>query len=256
MSNNGLIVDEETIKNIPLKHFSVSGILEYMKNEYSFFDKYVLLNWNNTTGQPLMVGSAFHYALEQYYLVAAEGEPMKKEEVLAVAKTHLQNEIVGNYEAGLKDLAESTFAPDVLAEFGEMEAIFDEETGEYDEAKSMQQNKDFFIANAVSEEDFEAGKNKLIDWGKTQSPASAHAELEVLINNYFTREPYKPTQVLHVEANETAVINDLDNNQMPMPMKGKMDLIIRDEEGKIVVIDHKTAKYFTQGDKAQYELQA
>lgn len=44
---------------------------------------------------------------------------------------------------------------------------------------------------------------------------------------------------------------------MPMPLKGKMDLIIRDENGKIVIIDHKTAKFFTENpEKAQYELQA
>lgn len=153
MSNNGLLVNEENIKNIPLAHFSVSGLLEYMKNEYSFFDKYVLLNWNNTTGQPLMVGSAFHYALEQYYNFAAENvdneekKALTCEEVLAIAKSKLDAELDANYEAGLKDLANSKFDANLVAEFENLEAIFDQETGEFDKEKTNAQTKDFFINN-------------------------------------------------------------------------------------------------------------
>ena len=205
-----------------------------MKNEYSFFDKYVLLNWNNTTGQPLMVGSAFHYALEQFYILQGEGKTLTKQEVLKIATDKLSDEIEANEQAGLKEFVSSKLGPDGVIAF---ESVEHPDDVHYTEARETH-----LLANAITQEEIDEAKRMFIDWGKTQSPASALAEIEVLVENYFTRTPYTAQQVLHVEANETAHITDLEGEVMPMPMKGKMDLIIRDEEGKIVVIDHKTAK--------------
>jgi len=44
-----LIINQENVELLPIKHFSVSGLLEYMKNEQSFFKKYIRLEFDNKT---------------------------------------------------------------------------------------------------------------------------------------------------------------------------------------------------------------
>lgn len=64
--------------------------------------------------------------------------------------------------------------------------------------------------------------------------------------------------MLYSEIKETVEICDLEGEVLPLPLKWALDLIVRDENGKICVVDHKWVSFFAdlEKGKAQYELQA
>ena len=206
---NGLIVTHENVINLPVRHFSVSSILEYMKNEYSFFDKYVMLNFDNTTGQSLLVGSSFHAALEHYYRTAKEeGKILSKVEVLSYAFSHLNNSIDQNEEKGQVEFVKEVLGEELAADFL---SLYDyDEEGEVKRIETQLKRVEFAEMNALNLEDFEASKTRFIKWGKTQGRLQALEELEILLQNYFTAIPYQASRILSIESNQTSQIIDLD----------------------------------------------
>lgn len=55
--------------------------------------------------------------------------------------------------------------------------------------------------------------------------------------------------VIAVETNEGRVsIQDLDGNDLPIPIKSKIDLVWNDEAGDVYIEDHKTVTSFTDKD--------
>jgi len=52
---------------LPYQHLSPSSLVEFLVNEKSFFKRYVLYKWDEKTSPALIIGTAFHFAMEQYY---------------------------------------------------------------------------------------------------------------------------------------------------------------------------------------------
>jgi RecB family exonuclease len=82
-------------------------------------------------------------------------------------------------------------------------------------------------------------------------------DLETALKNYFENLPGY-TEILGIEESETVQICDLDGEVLPLPLKGIMDLITRDKDGNLIIVDHKCVSFFSDLNqtKAQYELQA
>lgn len=260
-----LLINEENVELLPIRHFSVSWLLEYMKNEQSFFKKYIRLEFDNKTGQPLMVGKAYHAALDYYYqnIINPSETPLELSPV-EFWKINLLNEIKANEDLGIKEqILNSRISEEKAKEFMQILPNTDpEEIPNFQKTFEMfedlkKRETEFLELCGISQEEIEAARKKYIDWGSTQSPASALLEVEIALNNYFENEP-KMAQVLYSETKETVQICDLDGEILPLGLKGQLDLITKNEKGEIIIVDHKAVWSFAdiEKGKATYELQA
>lgn len=62
-----MLITQENKEKLPFKYFSPSSIIEFLTNEKSFFEKYIKYNWSEKTWPALIIGTAYHSALEFYY---------------------------------------------------------------------------------------------------------------------------------------------------------------------------------------------
>lgn len=242
-----LLINRENVDLLPVKHFSVSGILEYMKNEQSFFKKYIRLEFDNITCPSLLVWQAFHTGLNYYYSSLINGETLPMTAVIEFAKTHLLEAIRENEDMGLEELLTTRLTEKQKEEWEKLKETNDRENKEIELLRSFW----------ITDEEVQEAKKRYIEWWKTQNPATAILDVETLIKNYFDNLPnYK--NVLYSEIKETIEIFDLDGEVLPLPLKWILDLIIRDDEGNICIVDHKRVGSFTDITKwkASYELQA
>lgn len=272
-----LLINQENVGLLPIQHFSVSGLLEYMKNEQSFFKKYIRLEFDNKTWPALMIWKAFHAWLDYYYksLMNAEAWNMP---VVDFAKMNLLEEIRANENLGLSELVAEKLTKKQQEDWASLkpkdfETIKDEidsqiegeenkTYSEYEkflliyndiESRELELLKSFWL----TDDEIQEAKKRYIDWGKTQSPATAIIDVETVVKNYFDNIPnYK--EVLYSEIKETVEICDLDGEVLPLPLKWALDLIVRDDEGNICIVDHKWVWSFEDLTKwkASYELQA
>ncbi len=272
-----LIINHENVDLLPIKHFSVSGILEYMKNEQSFFKKYVRLEFDNKTWPALMIWKAFHAGLDYYYSSLINGDALNMP-VVDFAKRNLFEEIRANENLGLTELVAEKLNKKQQAEWASLkpkdfEAIKDEIDSqiEGEENKIYSELEKFLLIHndienreiellksfKITDEEIKEAKSRYIDWGKTQNPLTSQIDVETVVKNYFDNIPnYK--EVLYSEIKETVEICDLEGEVLPLPLKWALDLIVRDAEGKICIVDHKGVSFFAdlEKGKAQYELQA
>lgn len=259
-----LLINSENVDLLPIKHFSVSWLLEYMKNEQSFFKKYIRLEFDNKTGQPLMVGKAYHAALDYYYqnIITPSEIPLEFSPI-EFWKINLLNEIKANEDLGIKEFISSKLPKEKIVEFMQILPNTDlEEAPNFEKTFEMfedlkDRETEFLESCGISQEDINEARKKYIDWGSTQNPTSAIIEVEIALNNYFENEPLF-AQVLYSETKETVQICDLDGEILPLGLKGALDLITKNEKGEVIIVDHKAVWKFadmTKG-KASYELQA
>ncbi len=96
-----------------------------------------------------------------------------------------------------------------------------------------------------------------VDWGKTGSYEASVKKINNIIGFYKDELP-EVGKVLSVEERLFCMFDDLEGNTMPIPLKGFTDLIWEDENGDIVIEDHKTAARLKQeGDiDVGFEIQA
>lgn len=83
-----------------------------------------------------------------------------------------------------------------------------------------------------------------IDWGKTGNRAKLLDDYTRAINFYF-EEQQTPHEILGVEEEVVAEIKTTDDQQLGLPAKGFMDLVVRNKLGELEVIDHKFVRGYT-----------
>lgn len=126
------------------------------------------------------------------------------------------------------------------------------------------------MADPLSGFDLEAAFNRIlegmktrgdfdnIDWGKTGSFDGSMKTVRQCLDFFFA-EPEVVNQydeILSIEEKFLTTITDLENNELPIPMKGFTDRLVR-LDGGIVIEDWKTVSYFSNPDEVfAYELQA
>ena len=96
-----------------------------------------------------------------------------------------------------------------------------------------------------------------IEWGKTGSLESSIKNIRTAYTFYLAElPPYK--KILSTEQKFLTDFEDLAGNPMPIPLKGFCDLIIEDDDGELVVVDHKLVAYpkLQEEVDAGYQLQA
>lgn len=83
-----------------------------------------------------------------------------------------------------------------------------------------------------------AEKNWTMVWWITQDREWSIQTIKETLESYFANPPkYKP---LYTEIDDVVEFTDFTWEDMPVPLKVKIDMIAEDEEGNIVIVDHKT----------------
>lgn len=97
---------------------------------------------------------------------------------------------------------------------------------------------------------------KLVDWGKTGSPEKSEKTVRYCMEAYQAELPdYIPVSV---EDTWISDFEDLDGSKMPIPIKGKIDLIVGhdSDENRIGIVDHKFLGFTEDKVKPSFEVQA
>ena len=114
------------------------------------------------------------------------------------------------------------------------------------------------VVDNLIEELFNPEAVKKITWGKTGSLDKSISTIRTALESYFNELP-KIDHVVSVEERFLTDFEDLENNPMPIAIKGFTDLItlVGDE---YVIRDHKFVSFFSDplnvGDIEKYEMQA
>lgn len=97
-----------------------------------------------------------------------------------------------------------------------------------------------------------------VNWGVTGSKEKSIETVKKALGFYFEELPnYTTEQIVAIEARFLSDFEDLDNQPMPIPLKGFLDLIVKEWED-IVVEDHKLVSTVTKQEEMSptYEIQA
>jgi len=262
-----LLVNRATVDVLPIKHISVSAIREFLTNQQSFYKKYIRLEFDNSTAPSLLIGKAVHSALEKYWTILKEdGELLDCETVKNIWLSSLIILVSEAQKMWLIDFANKE-AIKIAQKINTSEAfalMTPEELKTTPEFKKDQIKAEYEI-KVIKEtilkkvNDFEMlqeAENKYIKWGKTWSLEDCEDKVCLAIQNYFDNLPnYTP---LYIEYKETIDFIDMEGQEMPLPIKWVIDLIAEDENGDIVIVDHKIVSGFSdpEEDSAAFEMQA
>lgn len=86
-----------------------------------------------------------------------------------------------------------------------------------------------------------------VDWGKTGSPEKLMKDYIQAIQFYFEDMP-DFHEVLDTELEIVSEVTQIDGQPLPLPMKGFLDLLVRNKLGQLEIIDHKFVRGYTDGD--------
>lgn len=122
--------------------------------------------------------------------------------------------------------------------------------------------QDAFLVDQAFEsrlQQFEIDKQfENVNWGVTGSKEKSIETTKKALGFYFAEMPkYTPEQVIWIEARFLSDFEDLENNPMPIPLKGFLDLIVKEGED-IILRDHKLVSTIVQQEEVSptYEIQA
>jgi len=85
-----------------------------------------------------------------------------------------------------------------------------------------------------------------VDWGKTGSRQKVNETYAQAINWYFEEMPAFH-EILGAEVGVTREVATVDGQSLPLPLKGFMDLIVRNKLGQIEIVDHKFVRSYSDG---------
>lgn len=284
-------------EKLPFEHLSPSSVVEFLVNEKSFFKRYVLYKWDEKTSPALIIGTAFHFAMEQYYnSIIAVGEGVENakiltpEEVIIHGVNQMKKQFSYHEKRGIEKLLDEKgkeqkreFEKEKFFEHyynilqfdweglkkleEEMNTAPDEETRKTKQ-KAIAWLKDRIIRAegyfksidleldrelGYYNEELETAKSQFIEYGKTGSKEKAEKELVIGIINYLNCE-IPGLRPIVTELAEVTEFQDFDGNDMPVPLKGKPDMLamINDED---IIVDYKLVSQFGERNGA-YEIQA
>lgn len=125
--------------------------------------------------------------------------------------------------------------------------------------KAKKEGQDFNWDTAIDEQErIIAAKDRegRIDWGKSGDLEKSQKNIRQTIE-FYREAPPKYKEIISIEEELISNFEDLNGNDMPIPLKGFCDLIVKDGED-YVIVDHKTVALVKQQDEPApaFELQA
>lgn len=87
-----------------------------------------------------------------------------------------------------------------------------------------------------------------VEYGKTGSPEKMYRLYSQAIGFYYAEVP-EYHEVLSVEEKFSSKLTTLDGHEFPLPASGMADLVVRNEQGEIEIIDNKFVTSFSSPDE-------
>lgn len=121
-----------------------------------------------------------------------------------------------------------------------------------------------FYNGGTVEDSIQVGMNYIniqsdtgINYGKTGSRGNILLNYSQAINHYFAEQP-SFNEILGVEKSIVTFIKTRDGQELAVPAKSYTDLIVRNDDGGLDIVDYKFVTSFSDGDKDRgiYVLQA
>lgn len=86
-----------------------------------------------------------------------------------------------------------------------------------------------------------------IDYGKTGNREKIIKDYTAAMNLYFAEAP-SFHEIIAVEDSYVTKIHRNETEELPIPIKAKIDLVVRNKQGKIEIVDHKFVSSYTDPD--------
>lgn len=215
-----LIVSPEHVQDglLPVRHLSFSAIRSFLQSENMFFKRYVRLEFDVKEKPAMLIGKAAHETIERIYQDKSNG-------------------ITGeNYQ----DIAQAV----LTRMLNEARKNAQDRLG----IKEIDPEQESTIKDQIEKE--------AIEWGKTVTEEKAREQLTFAISNYLAN--LDNSETISTEIMETVQFTDLEGQIMPLPLKGIIDRIERNEIAEEGLRDYKIVAMFSDPNEknAAYELQA
>ncbi|MDP2665153.1 MAG: PD-(D/E)XK nuclease family protein [bacterium] len=202
-------------KKAPIKHWSHSSLMAFLRNPLAWYKRYVEEIYDNPRTPASIVGSAGHKALEHFYRQVSENQVIALESLgraNAGGKTSSEYFLKKSYSGAPKDIA-------------------------------IQKGLEYVRNIADFEIDFGRAKTRM---AKKKKRALMEAEYLRAISYYLARPPKH--KVLGVEVRGIVEIEGL-----PLPIKAISDLVVESkiQKGAVDIVDHKFVASFSKGGAAK-----
>lgn len=101
-------------------------------------------------------------------------------------------------------------------------------------------------------------EERAIEWSKTITQEKAIEQMDTAVVNYLSDPDSNNWIPRSVEISETVLFSDFEGDVMPVPLKGILDMIAVDSEGREGIVDYKIVTMFSDPvlGSPSYEIQA
>jgi len=192
---------EELLSNLSINHLSYSAVRCFIEDPRNFKKRYIDYIYDDKTPVPMAIGSAYHAGLETFWTNVQNGKDTDINEMIEQAKNSL---LTNDVDYGKKRIA-----------------------------KKDTENYEAMGCEVIT--DNSSGKNIVYAMINDEVILT---EVARYFEHYLENTPlYNP---LHVEAGITDETIDFETSDKHLiPLKGFMDLLARDKDGKLICVDHK-----------------
>ena len=207
---------EEFIQYIPVQHLSFSAVRTYLSDARSFKKKYIDHIWDDKTPIAMAEGSAYHAALEYYWQKRIDGTlPKDDSQIITDMKAVAINYLEADYDKIL--WGERRIAKKDIENYPESDIV----------EKKSGNRTNYYVE---------------------ESPGVLVMALEERLVAYLNDVPeFLPEMV---EDSLVVITKDFNTGEdIPVPMKARFDLVGRDNDKKLVIIDHKLMRTAPSRDK-------
>lgn len=241
------------MSNFPIQHLSVSSIRCFLSNERLFINRYINHLFKNSTSPAMIIWSSVHKWLEMYWRWIRDWQKYNKKDIKkfsVLAFNILYNNIEINALHSICDEI-SILTTDEPIELNsardntDLSLLYWKSINKISELKKYIENEEWleYLNFRIKEK-----VDDVIDFWKTNSQEKCIETIELVIDNYFDDLPkYKPLEI------EKLILAEIDN--IAIPLKWMIDLLVRDDNWDLVIVDHKIVTNFTEYSP-WFEIQA
>lgn len=242
-----------------IEYLSYSSMKELRNNELLFFKKYINYEYDNKIWLSTAIGKCCHHALELFYTDIETNKPLYHsdfpfllEKVTKFAKDYAKEEYLQKNQKpwhfwNTQSMLEFGGYDDLRKQVDQYKALLDEVKGIDD--TSLFEDKKLEVAEMETniKKTIEKHKKKdeklddFINWWKEWSIEKIMTGIEWGLKNWFSQVYPKiiDWKLLGTEYNRTLPVQDIEWNDLVLPLKVIIDVLFETPEGDIVIVDWK-----------------
>jgi len=253
---------------LPIRHVSYSCIRQWSADQQLFFKWYIRHDFNDEKGLAQLIWVSCHAWVEE----AINTGMYIPEAMFSIAQQKFFDEVVGAIHNGYNKWREGTKIPDfVIPTLTEEEMMIGKKVSIYtvlDEIEKLLNDKKELAENygltkkEIDEIDVEKGlesRFRYVEWLKKENVVEdAESRIDKGICNFIDNKD--DLSIIAAEMDIFTFFKDEEGNDMPLPLKAKIDVAALDEDWESIVgIDHKFKEKLSSEEDTifpAYEMQA